>query len=202
MPRAVASCAGRRSRSPTQTVRSDPQRVGRGERGADGGDARRGGGTAPSGRSAAGDHAAYTARNSPQNPARPGSPRPAARPRRAASPAAATLAQGGPGAARSALPQRSLSPPTTKNSSAVMTPWAMLANSAACRPVRGAGGEAEGDETHVRHRRVGDQPLEVALDEADQAAPEDADDAERRRAPGRQRANPSGTAATGRRTRP
>ena len=88
--------------------------------------------------------------------------------------------------ARSTLPQRCLSPPTRKNSRAEMTPWAMLANSAACRPVSDAGGQGEGDEPHVRHRRVGDQPLEVALDEADQRPPDDADDAgdgEHRREP-------------------
>ena len=58
-----------------------------------------------------------------------------------------------------------------------MTPWAMLANRAACRPVSVPGRERQGDEAHVRHRRVGDQPLEVALDEADQGPPDDADDA-------------------------
>ena len=40
----------------------------------------------------------------------------------------------------------------------------------------GAGREGEHDEAHVGHRRVGDEPLEVALDEADEGAPDDADD--------------------------
>ena len=84
----------------------------------------------------------------------------------------------GRGTVRSTLPQRCLSPPTRKNSRAEMTPCAMLANRAAWMPVSRPGGEGEGDEAHVRHRRVGDQPLEVALDQADQGAPDDADDAD------------------------
>ena len=66
-----------------------------------------------------------------------------------------------------------------------MTPWAMLANSAAWMPVSDAGGQGEGDEAHVRHRRVGDQPLEVALDQAGQRPPDDADDAGDARGPAR-----------------
>ena len=38
-----------------------------------------------------------------------------------------------------------------------------------------AGGQSEDHEAHVRHRRVGDQALEVTLDEADQSTPEDRD---------------------------
>ena len=92
---------------------------------------------------------------------------------------------------------RSFRAPTTRNSRAEMTPWATFANSAACRPVSGERGDAEQHEAHVRHRREGDQPLEVALDEAGQAAPEDAGDAERRRAAAPGCGRRRGTTATG-----
>ncbi len=39
----------------------------------------------------------------------------------------------------------------------------------------GAGREGEGHEAHVGHGRVGDEPLEVTFDEADQGTPDDAD---------------------------
>ena len=84
-----------------------------------------------------------------------------------------------------------------------MTPWATLANSAACSPVRVPLDEAEGDEAHVRDRGVGDEPLEVALDEAGQSSPDDADDAEdgedRARPPRSRRAPRRAAAGPGRR---
>ena len=45
-------------------------------------------------------------------------------------------------------------------------------------PQRGEGGDAEHDETHVGHRREGDQPLHVGLGETAEGTVDDADDGE------------------------
>lgn len=63
------------------------------------------------------------AKNSPQKPARPGKPRLAARPTITANPSPGQVSRSaGRATARSTLPQRSFSDPTTKKSKALITP--------------------------------------------------------------------------------
>ena len=67
-----------------------------------------------------------------------------------------------------------------------MRPCAMLANSAALKPVAGQRGDAEQHEPHVADAGVGDQPFQVSLGEAGQRAVDDrghGEQAEVRRAP-------------------